>query len=98
MPIQSRDDAVEVEERIRPVFAASSDQRVAEVRGLFVEVLDFNAASGQVSLAGATGNVHLPDAAHYCETSRETSNIETWPSYNSWTDNSWSPPSTGPGA
>ena len=63
MPIQSRNDAVEVEERISWVFAASPEQSVAEVRGLFVEVLDFNAASGQVGLAGATGNVHLPDAA-----------------------------------
>ena len=63
MPIQSRNDAVEVEERINQAFAVSSGQRVAEVRGLFVEVLDFNAASGQVSLAGATGNVHLPAAA-----------------------------------
>ena len=63
MPIQSRNDAVEIEERISRVFAAYPEQRVAEVRGLFVEVLDFNAASGQVSLAGATGNVHLPEAA-----------------------------------
>ena len=46
MPIQSRNDAVEVEERIDRAFAASLVQRVAEVRGLFVEVLDFNSASG----------------------------------------------------
>ena len=63
MPIQSRDDAVEIEERISRVFAASPEQRVAEVRGLFAEVLDFNAAYGQVSLAGETGNGHLPAAA-----------------------------------
>ena len=67
MPIQSRDDAVEIEERISRVFAASPEQRVAEVRGLFAEVLDFNAAYGQVSLAGATGNVHLPAAARIAE-------------------------------
>ena len=63
MPIKNREDAVEVEERISRVFAAPWGQRAAEVRWLFVEVLDFNAASGQVSLAGATGNVHLPVAA-----------------------------------
>ena len=63
MPIQNREDAVEVEERISRIFAASPGQQAAEIRGLFVEVLDFNTASGQVSLAGATGNVHLPDVA-----------------------------------
>ncbi len=63
MPIQNRDDAVEVEERISRVFAVSPEQRAVDVRGLFVEVLDFNAASGQVSLTGATGSVHLPDVA-----------------------------------
>ena len=63
MPIQNRDDAVEVEERISRVFAASPEQRAAEVRGVFAEVLDFNAASGQVSLAGAMSNVNLPEAA-----------------------------------
>ena len=63
MPIQNREDAVEVKERISRVFAASLGQRVVEARRLFVEALDFNSASGQVSLAGATGNVHLPDAA-----------------------------------
>ena len=63
MPILNRDDAVEVEERISRVFAASPAQRAAAVRRLFVEVLDFNAASGQVSLDGATGPVHLPAAA-----------------------------------
>ncbi len=63
MPIQNRDDAVEVEERISRIFAASPGQRAAAVRGLFVEVLDFNTASGQVSLAGATGNIHLPAVA-----------------------------------
>ena len=63
MPIQNREDAVEVEERIVRIFAVTPGQRAAEIRGLFVEVLDFNNSSGQVSLAGALGNVHLPDAA-----------------------------------
>ena len=63
MPTQCRNDAVETEERIGRVSAGSQEQCAAEVRGLFVELLDFSAASGQVSLAGATGNVLLPDAA-----------------------------------
>ena len=63
MPIQNREDAVEIEERMGRIFAASAGQRAAEIRGLFVEVLDFNAVSGQVNLASATGNVHLPAAA-----------------------------------
>lgn len=63
MPIQNREDAVEVEERVGRIFFASPGQRVAELRVLFVEVLDFKAASGQVSLAGAAGNVSLPEAA-----------------------------------
>ena len=62
MPIQDRNDAVEVEERISRVFAASQGQRGAELRGLFAEVLDFNTIYGQVSLDGVGGNVHLPDA------------------------------------
>ncbi len=63
MPIQNREDAVEVEERMSRIFAAAPGQRTAEVRGLFVEVLDFNPASGQVGLAGAQAGVSLPDAA-----------------------------------
>ena len=63
MPIQNREDAVEVEERISRIFAATTGQQAAEIRGLFVEVLDFNTASGQVSLAGAAGNASLPEAA-----------------------------------
>ena len=63
MPIQNREDAVEVEERISRIFAASPSHRVAEVRGLFVEVLDFNSVSGEVSLVGVQAGVSLPDAA-----------------------------------
>ena len=63
MPIQSRNDAVEVEERISRVFAAAPGRCVGEVRGLFVEALGFNPAFGRVSLTGVTGNVRLPDAA-----------------------------------
>ena len=63
MPIRNREDAVEVADRISRIFDAAPEQRAAPVRGLFVEVLDFNPASGQVSLADAAGNVHLPAAA-----------------------------------
>ena len=63
MPIQNRDDAVEVETQIASIFAAPPDGRTTAIRRLFVETLDFNEASGQVSLAGASPNAVLPDAA-----------------------------------
>ena len=46
MPIVNRDDAVEVENRIGRIFAASPSERAGDIRGLFVEVLDFDPASG----------------------------------------------------
>ena len=63
MPIRSREDAVEVESRIARIFGASPDERGASVRGLFVEVLDFDAASGHVDLGAAPGSVALPTSA-----------------------------------
>ena len=63
MPIVNREDAVEVESRIGRIFAASSAQRAGEIRALFVEVLDFDPASGEVGLDAAPGNVDLPAAA-----------------------------------
>ena len=63
MPIQNRDDAVEVEGQIAAIFAASSEGRTDAIRRLFVESLDFDPLSGQVSLAGVTTNAMLPDAA-----------------------------------
>ena len=63
MPIVNRDDAVEVENRIGRIFGASSSERASEIRGLLVEVLDFNAATGQVSLSPVPGNVELPESA-----------------------------------
>ena len=63
MPIQSRNDAAEDEERISRIFAGSAGQRSAEVLQLLVEVLDFNPASGQVGFAGAQARVSPPDAA-----------------------------------
>ncbi len=63
MPIRNRDDAVEVENRIRRIFSASADERVAAIRALFVEELDFAPASGHVDLTGAPGNAELPSSA-----------------------------------
>ena len=63
MPIVNRDDAVEVESRIRRFFSASSSERAGEIRALFVEVLDFDPASGNASLDRAPDNVTLPSSA-----------------------------------
>ncbi|MYE41863.1 MAG: hypothetical protein F4X27_16805 [Chloroflexi bacterium] len=63
MPIQHRDDAVEVETQVTSIFAAPPDGRTNAIRRLFVETLDFDPATGQVSLAGAAANAVLPDAA-----------------------------------
>ena len=63
MPIQNRDDAVEVETQIASIFAATPGGRTNAIRRLFVESLDFGNDSGQVSLAGAPANAMLPDAA-----------------------------------
>ena len=62
MPIRNSEDAFEVEDRIARIFAASSEDRAAAVRGLFVEVLDFNAATGQLDLRAAD-RAELPDDA-----------------------------------
>ena len=62
MPIRSREDAVEVENRIARIFAAPQDERGAAVRELFVEVLDFKAAYGHIDLAAVPANVSLPDS------------------------------------
>ncbi len=63
MPIQNRDDAVEVEVQIAAIFAASLEGRTNAIRRLFVESLDFDPLSGQVGLAGAPANAMLPAAA-----------------------------------
>ena len=63
MAIRNREDAVEVEGRIGRIFRASASGRAGEIRGLFAEVLDFEPDFGDVSLAGASGIVHLPASA-----------------------------------
>ena len=63
MPIADRNDVVEVEHHIQRTFAASSGERGTSVRRLFVEVLDFDPASGHVDLGSAPSNVALPASA-----------------------------------
>ena len=62
MPIRSREDAEEVESRIEEIFGASADARAEAVRGLFVEVLDFDSAFGRVDLGAAASSAGLPDS------------------------------------
>ena len=63
MPITNVADAVEVESRIEQFFDAAPADRAGELRGLFVEVLDFDPATGELDLTGAPGNVALPASA-----------------------------------
>ena len=63
MPIRDYNDAVEVERAAGRIFDASPDGRAAEIRGLFVEVLDFAPASGQVALPEVSNDPVLPAAA-----------------------------------
>ena len=64
MPIINRQDASEVEAHIERVFGAGSpEERVREIRGLFVETLDFEPTSGEVGLAGGRKGVELPGSA-----------------------------------
>ncbi len=64
MPVEDANEAFEVERHIERIFAATSTpQRAAAIRAMFVEKLDFNPASGQVSLAGTPASVKLPNAA-----------------------------------
>ncbi len=63
MPIKNRDDAAEVESRIERIFESPASERGAAVRALFVEVLDFDPASGHVDLGTTAVNVALPASA-----------------------------------
>ena len=64
MPIINRQDASDVEACMARIFeAGSSEARASEIRSLFVETLDFEPASGEVSLAGGRAAVSLPDSA-----------------------------------
>ena len=63
MPTSNRQDARDLGEHVRRVFATSQSERQTAIRALFVEKLDFNPASGQVDLTGAAASVKLPDTA-----------------------------------
>ena len=63
MPILNPADAREVEDCFKSLFVAAPQDRAREIRKLFVEVLDFEAATGQVRLAGAPATVTLPASA-----------------------------------
>lgn len=63
MPIKDPNDAAEVEDRIARLFSCAPNERAGEIRALFVEVLDFDTTSGQVSLANNLSNTALPDFA-----------------------------------
>ncbi len=63
MPIIDAQDATDVDEQISRIFQAEAEQRAAEIRRLFVEKLDFEPASGAVSLEGARKGAVLPDEA-----------------------------------
>ena len=63
MPIKNREDAVEVEDRIKSLFDAEPNKRASELRALFVEVLDFEPTLGQVPLTGGPKTADLPPAA-----------------------------------
>ena len=63
MPILDIEDAVDVKERIDEFFAARPERRPDVLRRLFVEILDFQASSGQLALTSAATGVQLPDHA-----------------------------------
>ena len=65
MPVINRQDASDVEQHIARIFSSNSpEERVREIRRLFVEKLDFEQSSGVVSLGDAPASVELPDEAH----------------------------------
>ena len=63
MPIRSREDAADVERHVARIFDASPSERAGELRTLFVEALDFDAAFGPAPLDGAAAGAALPHAA-----------------------------------
>ena len=72
MPVINRQDASDVEQHIDRIFRADSpEDRVREIRRLFVETLDFEQSSGVVSLEGAPASVELPATAHQIATLEE---------------------------
>ena len=65
MPVISKQDASDVEEHIDRIFRSNSlEERISEIRRLFVETLDFEQSSGVVSLEDAPASVDLPATAY----------------------------------
>ena len=63
MPIKNLDDAREVRDHVKRVFAVAPDERAQAIRRLFVETLDFDSASGRVSLRPTRPPIALPETA-----------------------------------
>ena len=63
MPIIDPQDAADVEDQFKTIFAVDRSRRADELRKLFVEKLDFEPVSGFVSLANAPRGVTLPGQA-----------------------------------
>ncbi len=63
MPFKDPQDAQDVEDHVKSIFAASEPDRAQAIRSLFVEKLDFNPDSGQVRLTDAPAGVKLPKNA-----------------------------------
>ena len=61
MPIRDRDDAYDLQQRIDAFFDADAGDRARVLRGLFVELMDFNQDSGNVPLRRVK-NAQLPDS------------------------------------
>ena len=65
MPVINTQDASDVEQHIDRIFRSNSpEERIRDIRRLFVETLDFEQSSGIVSLEDAPAKVDLPAAAH----------------------------------
>jgi hypothetical protein len=63
MPIINPQDASDVDQYIQQIFSAPDSERPFAIRKLLVEKLDFNPATGIVSLANPPKNVSLPQNA-----------------------------------
>ena len=64
MPISNQQDARDLGEHVRRVFATSQSERQNAIRALFVEELNFNPASGQVNpTVPVNGDGHCEDDA-----------------------------------
>ena len=63
MPLIDPQDAADLDEQLKSIFAADQAHRSEELRKLFVEKLDFEPVSGNVSLANPPKGAQLPAQA-----------------------------------